>query len=132
MSGVREWQLLLAGVCGLLLLAGCSQQSSGPKLYPLTGVVLKGDKPLVSGRIMFTPDAQRGNNGPGAMAPITNGNYATLSGKGVVGGAYLVDIQGYDTAVDVSGDDAPPPNVSQVLKVDLPEGRSYDFILDKP
>jgi hypothetical protein len=85
---------LAAPLCWLLL-AGCHQ---GPRLYPVSGKVMYGDKPLPAGVIYFDPDSSKKNDGPQGYAIIQNGEYNTAAtgGKGVIGGPHIVRIEGFD------------------------------------
>lgn len=51
--------ILLAGL--LLLPAGGCSGKSGPKLYPVTGSIKLGDKPMSKGSMAFNPDKAKGN-----------------------------------------------------------------------
>jgi len=80
----------------LLILVGCRAKTDGPERYELTGTVTYLGKPVSTGTIMFEPDFEKGNSGPGSYAVIQNGSYRTEPDKGIVGGPYLARIQGYD------------------------------------
>ncbi len=82
-------------VCIVVLLTGCGGPS-GPPRYVVSGQVTFRGKPVPVGEIIFRPDAKAGNEGPGSVAAIRNGAYSTESGKGVVGGPYVVEIVGFD------------------------------------
>lgn len=120
-------------LCMLLLaltLPGCSGRQTGPERHPLKGSITFDGKPIRHGRIMFTPDVDKGNRGPGSIAFIKDGAYETYEGKGIVGTAYTVDITGYCQEIDLSADNLPPPEVDKIFSVDLPEeGGTYDFEL---
>ena len=70
--------------------------SGGNQGHQVIGNVTFDGKPVPKGYITFAPDAEKGNSGPGCGADIVDGKYATMPGKGVVGGAYRVKIIGYD------------------------------------
>ncbi len=91
----RRLDCPLLACLAALLLAGCGGDS-GPERYSITGKVTFQGQPVPAGRITFTPDASQGNEGPGAIAEIRNGTYATEPGKGVTGGPTVVMIAGYD------------------------------------
>jgi len=80
----------------LFLLSGCHAQTDGPERFDLAGKVTYRGEPVPSGSIMFEPDFEKGNSGPGSYAIIQNGTYRTEPDKGVVGGPYLARIQGFD------------------------------------
>lgn len=80
---------------GIAALSGCAP-SSGPGQYTLSGAVLYQGKPVPAGEITLAPDGARGNTGPGSIASIKDGKYQTSPGKGIVGGAYVVQIVGFD------------------------------------
>jgi hypothetical protein len=85
-------QVLLA--FSVLALVGCG----GPVMYRVSGHVTYDGKALPAGVIYFDPDVTKQNDGPQGYAIIKDGNYDTSAegGKGVVGGAYLVRIEGFD------------------------------------
>jgi hypothetical protein len=76
-----------------MLLLGCS---SGPSIYHVEGTVMFREQPLPKGVIWFDPGP--GNDGPQGHAIVTDGKYSTRGemGKGVVGGAYIIRIEGFD------------------------------------
>lgn len=97
-----------ATVCSLLLaagvaiaLAGCGG-SEGPTTYQLSGRVTYAGQPVPIGTITLSPDVSKGNRGPGSAAGIVDGRFATELGKGHVGGAYVLQVSGYD-GVPVEG-----------------------------
>ena len=59
--------------CGwvLILCAGCD---GGPTRYSVGGVVQFNGNPVPSGRLVFTPDHPKGNQGPQGVADILQGN----------------------------------------------------------
>lgn len=46
--------------------------------------------------VRFSPNNQKGNHGPGAIAEIKDGRFATLPSKGAVAGPMTVYIEGFD------------------------------------
>lgn len=76
----------------LLLAGGCSP--AGPVFLPVTGRVLYDGKPLTTGRVIFRPDAGRGNGWSGEANGELNdqGSYTLKSGDrvGVPAGWYTV------------------------------------------
>jgi len=107
-----------------LLGAGCGRD--GPPRYDVSGTVQYQGKPVPEGRIVFTPDVTRGNNGPQGHAIIRQGRYSTAAeGRGAVGGPHEVRIVGYD-GVPVEGaeykmDQGSPLFPEYTTHVDLPE-----------
>jgi hypothetical protein len=77
----------------LLLLLGCG---SGVDTHQVTGTITYQGKPIPAGNIIFSPDTDKGNKGPGTVAEIKDGKFSTPPKKGVVGGAYRLEINGYD------------------------------------
>ena len=70
--------------CASLFLASCGEKGHAP-LAPVRGHVSYQGKPLVSGTVVFTPDAQRGGCGPQAWAKIGPDGSFELSTAGVTG-----------------------------------------------
>lgn len=81
--------------CLMMLSAGCGGVD-GPARYRVSGEVRYEGKPVPAGEIVFRPNTNKGNDGPGSVARIADGRYQTDSGRGVVGGAYIVEIVGFD------------------------------------
>lgn len=81
-------------VLSSLVAAGCG--NSG--MYHVAGQVTCDGQPLPAGVLYFDPDVTRGNDGPQGYAMIKDGRYSTsaVGGKGVVGGAYVARIEGFD------------------------------------
>jgi hypothetical protein len=67
-------------------------------LYHVSGEVNYKGTPLPAGVIFFDPDATKKNSGPQGYAMIKDGKYDTSAqgGAPVVGGAYIVRIEGFD------------------------------------
>ncbi|QDU60404.1 hypothetical protein Pan216_12430 [Planctomycetes bacterium Pan216] len=83
--------LSLAGLIG-----GCSG-AEGPTRYRVSGRVSHQGQPVPSGWVYFDPDTSKDNRGPQGFAPIKNGRFDTADGgKGVVGGAHRLRVEGYD------------------------------------
>ena len=79
------------------LLSGCSGSSNSATAFHVSGQVQFDGKPLPAGKIYFTPDASLGNQGPQGTATIEDGKYDTEDSRfGIVGGPYIVKIDGYD------------------------------------
>ncbi len=90
----RRCFLLLQAVW-IGLLVGCGRDAV-PNPYQVSGTVSFAGQPVPKGFITFSPDTSLGNSGPGGGAAIVDGKYKTEPGKGIVGGAYVVRIVGYD------------------------------------
>ena len=88
-------QLLRVAALLSLATAGCG---GGPKMYPVSGTVTYDGKPLPAGQISFEADVTKGHDGPQGMAYIKDGRFDTAQqkGKGVLGGPYVIRIQGFD------------------------------------
>lgn len=110
LSGKRA---LLAACCFVfcLIITGCGggQATDGPARYQLEGTVIYEGKPVPKGEITFRPDATAGNKGPGGFATIEQGKFKVAADKGVVGGAYLFTITGFD-GIPISGGAVGEPN----------------------
>lgn len=82
----------------LVALVGGGCRRSGPERFRASGAVTFAGQPVSLGRIVFEPDASRGNSGPQGFAPIENGRYDTSAPhcKGSVGGPMVVRIDGME------------------------------------
>ena len=115
-------------VAGVLVTAGCGRQ--GPARFRAHGTVTFAGSPVRLGRIVFEPDATRGNAGPQGFAPIENGRYDTSAPhcRGPVGGPMVVIIDGMATS---GGDDAAASGrllfPTHELRMELP---MQDAVLD--
>jgi hypothetical protein len=78
-----------------LLILGCGG-NEGPPRYEVSGSVTYDGQPVPAGEVTFEPDASQGNQGPGSIAQIKDGQYRTERNSGVVGGPYIVRIVGFD------------------------------------
>ncbi|UUO08291.1 hypothetical protein M4951_08205 [Blastopirellula sp. J2-11] len=87
----------LTSLLAAMTVIGCGAPAA-PGVYAVEGSVTYDGKPVPGGRITFSPNASLGNKGPGSYAKIANGRFTTPSGKGVVGGPYVVEITGYDVS----------------------------------
>jgi hypothetical protein len=90
---MRRWVSL--GLIGLLLIicVSCSQQAT--KREVVRGHVLYRGSALPGGTIVFTPDVERGGDGPMAVAEIKlDGSYSLRTGsdEGAASGPYRVTI----------------------------------------
>lgn len=122
-TGLYIWLVLVAAA------AGC-QRSDGPTRFDVTGSIRFRGQPVPQGEIVFRPDDTAGNDGPGSFARITNGRYQTHPGKGVVGGAYVVEIIGFDGIASEESSVGSPLCDPVTLRVDFPKQASTrDFDL---
>jgi hypothetical protein len=125
--------LFVGGGFAVLAASGCGGGETGPPRHPLSGTVRFNDEPVPMGTIIFTPDGAKGNSGPGSVASIQSGQYKTEPSKGVLGGAYIVSITGYDGVPVESGEGGMSPEGSLLfhdhqVQVDLPAtGGTHDF-----
>jgi len=107
-----------------VLPAGCGWDGHG---HELRGRVTYGGQPVPAGRILFEPDANQGNDGPGTVADISQGQFRTRPGKGVTGGSYRVTVFGTDgtTATETHDNSLFPPFRTTI---DLPADQTvYNF-----
>ena len=115
-----------------LMLAGCD----GDSRKELSGTVTYDGKPLPAGVISFEPDATKGNDGPAGTAIVKDGQFRTAPGKGVLGGAYRVRIQGGDGVnageLNPHGRPLPPPTGEYRMDIDLPKGGTLDLAIPPP
>lgn len=118
-----------AAVVILAALAGCGRPT-GPPTFTVTGRVTFAGQPVPFGRVVFEPDASRGNTGPASVADIAAGRYRTRPGRGFVGGPCLATIYGGDGTLPTEDHDTAlfPP---WTTAIDLPRADcTYD--LDVP
>ncbi|WP_145266672.1 hypothetical protein [Calycomorphotria hydatis] len=78
-----------------LCLPACSQQT-GPERFRVSGTVTYEGEPVPAGSISFEPDSSKGNSGPGTLVEIHDGKFDTGTRKGVIEGAMIARIIGYD------------------------------------
>lgn len=113
----------------LLLLVGCGRSS-----YKLSGTVTFDGKPVPKGEIVFMPDPEAGNRGPGVLADIVDGRYELPLDKGHIGGAYIARLTGFDGAPQKSKELVDPRGtplfVDHTEKLTLPEeSGTRDFMV---
>ena len=111
--------------------AGCGKK--GVDRFDLKGKVMFRGQPVPKGYMIFAPDGEKGNRGPGAKAGISDGNYATMENQGTVGGPHRVTINGYD-GIPYKMEDGNTNPIGKPLfpqyetKFDLPkESSTHDF-----
>jgi hypothetical protein len=117
----------------LAICAGCSGKS-GPEKFVVSGTVTMADgKPAPAGEIMFEPDAEGGNSGPGSMVQFREGQYSLPRDQGIIGGKYIAYITPYDGVTNpMSPLGTPLASAPFMEKVDLPaEDSTKDFKLPK-
>jgi len=76
------------------LMAACDR---GLRLYPVKGTVTYDGQPLPAGQIFFEADISKGHDGPQGFAFVKQGKYdTTQGGRGVLGGPYVLRVEGFD------------------------------------
>lgn len=94
----RPIWLAATAVSCLVFSGGCGHG------YELTGDVTFDGKPIPVGSISFAPDSAKGNSGRATVVEIKDGKYTTKGSYGIAGGAYVVEIWGYDGVPVESGE----------------------------
>jgi hypothetical protein len=87
--------LSILGCCGLMLLSGCGGSSGDARTSRVEGRVYYRGAPVPGGTIVFSPDAERGGNGPLAVGVIqSDGRYNLHTGSeaGAVPGWHRVTV----------------------------------------
>jgi hypothetical protein len=108
------------GVCGVVaVLLGTVGCGGGLRRNDVSGEVHFAGKPIPAGRIYFTPDTAKGNDGPQGFAEIKEGKFDTRdNGQGAIGGAMIVIVAGNDGTL---GNGAGTPLFDDYsIKADLP------------
>ena len=118
--------------CFLIVAAGCGR--GGVERHSLSGNVTFQGNPVPTGRIIFEPDASKGNDGPQGVAMIENGRYSTDKfGRGAISGPLIVRIAGFgggNSSADQEQSSASPKPLFPIYttKIELKEGSSsFDF-----
>ncbi|UUO08155.1 hypothetical protein M4951_07500 [Blastopirellula sp. J2-11] len=126
--------LLLAS--SLIAICGCGAGDVGPGKYQVSGVITFQGQPLPEGEIIFAPDASAGNQGPACIAYVKDGKYSTQYGKGLVGGAYKIEVEGFQTKaeLDVDGETIVEPLFRTFVTThEFPhENSTYDLEVEIP
>ena len=78
----------------ILAIAGCGGDKLGR--HSVSGKITFKGQPVPKGMVRFMPDSSKGTKGPGGGAVIENGKFLAPPSKGVVPGAYLIEIDGTD------------------------------------
>jgi hypothetical protein len=89
-SGVAA--MILAVV--MLASIGCGGDKLGR--HAVSGTITFQGKPVPKGFVRLIPYSTQGTIGPGGGGPIVNGKFHAPASKGVVAGAYLIEIDGVD------------------------------------
>jgi hypothetical protein len=123
----HSWRLF---VCLALLCAGCgSSDETNP--FEVSGTVTFNGQPVPAGVVLFTPDGAKGNHGATGFAKIKAGKFDTRDeGRGTVGGAHVVTINGFDgnPAPQAELPDGKPLFPDYTVHIDLPkETTTHDF-----
>ena len=87
------------GAVLLVVLMGCSG-AAAPRV-PVFGRVTMRGYPLRSGAIAFTPDRQRGGEGPTSRADLTYDGRFILPSGGLTPGWYRITVASLDVALPV-------------------------------
>jgi len=128
-------RFILASSAAFLTIAGCGEKSDGPPRYAISGKVDFGGTAIPYGEIVFQPDSEKGNKGPGAMGTISQGTYKIDAASGPIGGAHIVRITGLD-AKPAAGAAPPPPATGAAPAADAATGRplfkEYQTSIDLP
>ncbi len=111
----------LSGLLACCLAPGCG----GKDRVEISGKVTFDGKPLPAGRIYFTPDSSKGNEGPQGFAAIENGQFDTRkNGMGAPGGPTIVSIQGYEATGEPTRPQGKKLFEEHQIAIDLPRQSS--------
>lgn len=114
----------LIAVC-LVLMTATSCGTSGPARYQLTGAITYQGKPVPAGTMRFEPVGSVVNKDSVSEAEIKDGEYATLPGRGVVGGPHRMYVFGFNGIPEPgSGPMGASIFEGYVTEIDLPEEAS--------
>ncbi len=133
-ASVRTWFVRWSPLAVLLTAwIGCSSQQGGVKRFDMSGKVVYGGAPVPAGEIVFLPDGEQGNQGPGGVAEIKDGAYRTVRGKGPTAGPHIAVLTGYDQGDPTVPGGSPPILFTEVrVKVDvLADKPTLDFDLPR-
>jgi hypothetical protein len=121
-------------LCGILLLCNAGCPTDAPKTGAVQGRVYFHNQPLHGGTIVFTPDAERGNDGPMATAEIqADGSYKLQTGKepGAVVGWHRVTIASGPESSQILPRKYSDPKLSdQSREVKAGQTNAFDFHLE--
>ena len=120
------WDLLRQSylvASAVLVLGGISGCYSDSDRYSISGTVTFNGEPVPVGRLVFTPDNKKGNNGPQGVAEIVNGKI-NQSDRKSIGGPQWVQIQAFDGKAfqdtEMMIESGRPLLPMQMVPVDLP------------
>ena len=86
------WRTILTAAA-LSVLSGCGGPANE---VPISGTITLAGEPIHSGRIYFTPDIAKGNDGPQGVALIDKGTFDTRrGGRSAPPGVVRVRVDGY-------------------------------------
>lgn len=128
-----RYRSLAVLMIGLGICSGCSE-TKGPTKFTVSGTItLKDGRPAPAGEVMFEPDADAGNKGPGSFTQIKDGHYELPREQGVLGGKYVVYVTPFDgVANKESAMGMPLVRAPHTEKFDLPvEDSTRDFKLPR-
>lgn len=109
---VNAGLLLRTAFVTLVAIVGCSRAD---RLHRVSGRVTFGGQAVPAGQIYFIPDTTRGNRAPAGFAIILDGHYDTHRdsvGKGVIGGAYQIRIDGHSGNFEPNAAEPSPETAS--------------------
>jgi hypothetical protein len=121
-------------LCGMMLLCLTGCPTDAPKTGAVQGRVYFHNQPLHGGTIVFTPDAERGNDGPMATGEIqADGSYKLQTGKepGAVVGWHRVTIASGPEGTQLLPRKYSDPKLSdQSREVKAGQANAFDFHLE--
>lgn len=128
--------LFLACLPMLILSGGCQPQNSGPRRFPVRGMVTYRGVPVPQGTIYFEADVSRGNAGPVSIVGIEDGRYDTNASNvsGPVQGPLSVRING-SPKLEPGAETVPPLFPEYTTTIDLDPSISplvFDFEVPAP
>jgi hypothetical protein len=85
---------IVAVLVALPMITGCG--AKGPRRYAVAGTITFRGQPVPFGYISFEPNSSKANKGPASGATIENGHFQLDSSKGVLGGHYIIAVDGKD------------------------------------
>ena len=111
----------------LAVCLGCGE-SAEIKRYAIQGEVTFNGQTIPGGTIEFEPDSEQGNRGPQSKMMFRDSQFSIDARRGVVGGPYIVRIEGYTAPLDGDGgpgSTTPKPLFPEyVTTIELPTTRS--------
>ncbi len=130
--GVLRRPYLIASLA--LLLGGINGCGADSDRYSISGTVTFNGEPVPVGRLVFTPDNKKGNNGPQGVAEIVDGEIKQGDRKSI-GGPQWVQIQAFDGKAfqdaEMMIDSGRPLLPMQMVPVDLPRANAEILIAIK-